>query len=519
MAIFPDDYPYIAPAWDDLALMADASNANLNWKCTIEDFTKAWMADSTSDFLPEWTTNLYQTPTEKAKLAWIQAWAQVNQVNSVQWTQWNVLLDLDMIPDWLSRKAWNVPFNTARDNELSTAYVHSQQIGNPHMTTPTEIWLGNVTNDKQLSTTAWNFDALPEKPDVQQHLEDLYVLQDSSDNKVIKSVKNQTMLIWHSSLIQERWPSINYYRFDFVESTTYHLRSLVLVWSWFYKCQVSHQSSWSFASDLAMWYWTPVWGGGWGWNELTSWNWAPTWSWVNPWDVYVDYTNGDLYYWDWTSWILYSSWWTWWVNYTTPTTLWNKLTKSIWLNSDLIEETWINVDASNNVTWINDLTIDWNTILNWQVDINNWPVNFNGVDVNIDGWTVNVTNNTVVTYDNTTTVNLDWTTNISNLNVTNLVVSWWVIENVISVNTNTLLTANESVVLVDATWGDVTITPITAVWNSWKRYVIKKIDSSVNLVIVDWLLTETIDWVLFENLTTQWEVITIISNWVNRFRI
>jgi hypothetical protein len=58
--------------------------------------------------------------------------------------------------------------------------------------------LGSVENERQLSRTADNFSALPEKSDVQFHLDDLTVLQDSSDSENIKKVTNQTNLIWYA---------------------------------------------------------------------------------------------------------------------------------------------------------------------------------------------------------------------------------------------------------------------------------------------------------------------------------
>lgn len=389
MAIFPDDYPYIAPDGADLALLADVSNANLNGKATIEDFTKAWLAASTSDFLPEWATNLYQTPTEKAKLAWIQPWAQVNQVNSVQWTQGNVTLNLDMIPNWLSRKAGDAVFNTTKDVNLATAYSHSQiNPWNPHGTTPAMIWLWNVTNDEQLSTTAGNFSNLAEKPDTQQHLEDLFVIQDSSDNNNIKSVKNQTMLIWYASMIQERWPSINYYDYTFTSSTTYNIMSIVTVGANIYKCIVAHQSSASFASDLANGYWQIIWGWGWGGgNQLTAWNWSPVGSGVNPWDIYVDLLTGDLYYWDWSSRQWPINWW-WWggnvISDSIPAT-----DRSVpvynWTSWTHIVESPVTIDGSGNVDWINDIDVDWTATFNWDVNFNQSNITYNQTTENYIG--------------------------------------------------------------------------------------------------------------------------------------
>lgn len=110
-----------------------------------------------------------------------------------------------------------------------------------------------------------------------------------------------------------------------------------------------------------------------------------------------------MYIWNGAAWAKDSAWGSsGWVNYTTfPITVGNKLVKSIWVNADFIQETGINVDASDNVTGINDITT-------------------NG-DANI-GWDVNTTtlNTTTVNATTTNTTNLNSTNaSITNLTVTN----------------------------------------------------------------------------------------------------
>jgi len=88
-------------------------------------------------------------------------------------------------------------------SELNAATNHLTDFNNPHNTTPANIGIGNVVDELQLSTTPGNFSAkLVEKSDIQQHLEDKFVIEDSADSDQIKYITNQTDLIWKASLCQ-----------------------------------------------------------------------------------------------------------------------------------------------------------------------------------------------------------------------------------------------------------------------------------------------------------------------------
>lgn len=52
-----------------------------------------------ADTITDWTTNKTYTSTEKTKLSWIEAWAEINTVDSVAWKTWVVTLDKNDV--WL----------------------------------------------------------------------------------------------------------------------------------------------------------------------------------------------------------------------------------------------------------------------------------------------------------------------------------------------------------------------------------------------------------------------------------
>jgi len=108
------------------------------------------------------------------------------------------------VPDGATFVRTNNNFTSTNVSELNAASNHLTDFANPHNTTPANIGIGNVTNDKQLSTTAGNFTPLVEKSDIQQHLDDLFVIQDSDDGDIIKKITNKTDLIWKASLCQIR---------------------------------------------------------------------------------------------------------------------------------------------------------------------------------------------------------------------------------------------------------------------------------------------------------------------------
>lgn len=381
-----DQYSTTIPSSTDLMIFADVSNSNVVWKNTLTEITKAGMAGADTDYLPDWSTTVMMLTTERSKLAGIAAGAQVNNFTSIQWQSAGALvLTQDDIPDWTNFVQTENNFADARASELQIAYSHSQNInGNPHNTTKTMIWLGNVTNDTQLSTTANNFSSLPEKPDVQFHLDDVTVLQDSSNGNIIKKVKNQTNLIWYGAYIQERWPSINYNHFVISWSTTYKLNSMVSIAGSIYMCAVTHQSSSSFASDLSNGYWTIIGWGGWGWNTLSSGNGSPTGSWVNPWDLYVDLLTGDLYYRNGTTWIwpINNGWTSTWIIYTTSagapvlSTTGNRGTASQGIGANHVFETSQTIDPLTGDT-IN-MNFSW-WVINYYDVTENYPSTPNNI--------------------------------------------------------------------------------------------------------------------------------------------
>jgi len=70
----------------------------------------------------------------------------------------------------------------------------------------------------------------------------------------------------------------------------------------------------------------------------------------------------------------------------------------------------------------------------------------------------------------------------------------------------------KSIIYCDATAGNVTIT-LPAVANSLNlTYYIKKIDASVNTVIIDGNASETIDGATTKTLSSQWEVVSLHCN-------
>ena len=73
-------------------------------------------------------------------------------------------------------------------------------------------------------------------------------------------------------------------------------------------------------------------------------------------------------------------------------------------------------------------------------------------------------------------------------------------------------TVSDDFINADATSGAFTITLFTAVGNSGAKIYIKKIDSSANAITVDADGSETIDDVLTQILTSQYDAITLVSD-------
>jgi hypothetical protein len=72
------------------------------------------------------------------------------------------------------------------------------------------------------------------------------------------------------------------------------------------------------------------------------------------------------------------------------------------------------------------------------------------------------------------------------------------------VTTNYTMDLNDSIILVDATAGNVTVTLQAALQWEQKRLVVKKIDASVNTVTIDANSTELIDGAATKVISTQY---------------
>lgn len=83
---------------------------------------------------------------------------------------------------------------------------------------------------------------------------------------------------------------------------------------------------------------------------------------------------------------------------------------------------------------------------------------------------------------------------------------------VVSKTSSYTATAADSVILCNATSGNVTITLPTSVGTKGRQYTIKKTDASANLVIIDGAGAETIDGELTIELAVQYESMTIHSD-------
>ena len=468
-----EDLVTATPVSSDLDIFVDISDSNNAKKNTIWQKVKAWLADPivTADDLTDWSTKKVMTSAERTKLAGIAPNAQQNTVDSVNWQQWVVVLDADDIADTATRKMWDKVFNTSEQNKLDIAYTHAQQVtGNPHNVTANQVWLGNVANERQLSRTAGNFSAIPQKSDIQRHFNDLVPLQDSADSNKIKSVSVGTQYIRYASHIQLWRPSVNYHADSLVNSTTYEIRSIVInEWDGnLYYCNISHQSSGSFAADLANGYWTVVWSGGggsspvyvihwttnptqsipwwprspswafvwqifantvtaelwvrdgndrvlnsaWGggsWINVTVWAWVPVGSGTNPWDMYIDYNTANIYVWNGTSWVVNNATggsWSWIIYSLSNWTVVPTTTGNRWLASTLTgaDKTYETSQEIDPLTWD---TINMNF---WQ----GGTVNFDDTDINFENWTTLNYDSTVVSNHNGDTINYDWSTINSN---------------------------------------------------------------------------------------------------------
>lgn len=551
-----EDLPLATPVYNDIDLFADISDSNNAKSNTIGSKVKAWLSDPTvtADDLQDWATKKVLTAAERTKLAGIQAGAQVNTVTSVNWQMGVVVLDADDIADTAARKMGNEIFNTSEKNKLDTAYTHSQAVtGNPHNVTAAQVWLGNVANERQLSRTAGNFNALPLKTDIQRNMNDLVPIQDAFDSDIVKKVTVGTQYIRYSSTIQLWRTSVNYHADTLVNSTTYEIRNIVIdeVTGGMYYCTVSHQSGANFASDLALWYWTPVlaWGGGsspvyvirWASNPTQAIPWwprTPSGAFVG--QLFVNTVTADILVrdgndrvlnsatggWGWGSGIIYSlsngtvvasttgdrglastgtgADKTYETSQVIDPVTWNTISQTFWPwgtvvfdDTDINFENWTTLNYDNTVVSNHNgdtVNYDWSTI-----NSTNTEYNHTGDTINIDDSIVNSTNNT---YNN------DWDT-VNNDNVvinnTNTTNNWWTYNNInidnATITNTTVVWSSQEVFLSSNIWNDYSIT-----WSWLTSYL----ESSLILFRVDntntWPITMDIDtlWVK-QVVTTSWD--------------
>jgi hypothetical protein len=87
---------------------------------------------------------------------------------------------------------------------------------------------------------------------------------------------------------------------------------------------------------------------------------------------------------------------------------------------------------------------------------------------------------------------------------------------VVSTSGNYTATVNDSVIVVNASGGSVTVTLPAAATAKGRMYNIKKTDASANSLVIDGNASETIDGALTLTTTTQYHSFTLVcdgSNW------
>jgi len=216
---------------------------------------------------------------------------------------------------------------------------------------------------------------------------------------------------------------------------------------------------------------------------------------------------------------------TWWGTWTFAATLANS-----WADAWTYTNANVTVDSKWRVTTI----VSWASWSGWIVSTTNevptWLVNWSNTVYTISNWAT--WNEIVVTLNwlkqlETTDYSLSWTTltfvvapftgAILEVYYVNSTSSAWYQTNTKSGNYT--LVNTDYVILADTTSSDITLTLPTAVWQSWRTFVLKK-TSVNNDLIVDWDWTETIDWELTAQVSTwsKW-AITVHSDWTNWYII
>ena len=146
------------------------------------------------------------------------------------------------------------------------------------------------------------------------------------------------------------------------------------------------------------------------------------------------------------------------------------------------------------------------------ISIRKWAANYGGNEPTLDS-SNNIRIGDIAT-DTSTTPNKVWTCydNASGVPV-------WVLTDGINIKTSTSnvsATITDYVICVNTFSSNVTVTLPTAVGNKGKVYIIKKIDSSSNLVSVVTTSSQTIDGELTQPVSGQYNAMQIVSdnsNW------
>ena len=160
-----------------------SASSSSDWYLTKEDrstFNNKQDAIDDADDIDEWTSHKFMTASERSKLAWIEAWAEVNTITGVKWDAEN------------SYRTWDVNITKAN------------------------IWLGNVNNtsdmDKPISTAVQQ--ALDTKASsVHTHtISDITNLETTLNQKALKTqIKYFVITEDMVTVTKEAWPWVSPY--------------------------------------------------------------------------------------------------------------------------------------------------------------------------------------------------------------------------------------------------------------------------------------------------------------------
>lgn len=133
--------------------------------------------------------------------------------------------------------------------------------------------------------------------------------------------------------------------------------------------------------------------------------------------------------------------------------------------------------------------------------------------------------NSTATLGNATITLGSTTSTVGNLTLNNVTINGGTISNIAIGGAITTKTANytatssDETILGNASTGNITITLPTAVGATGKTYIVKKIDSSANVVIVATTSSQTIDGVTTRNVVSQYDSVQVQTDGANWFII